>query len=143
MLKELIKMAGEFDQLGLTKEANTVDAMIAKIAGHDDFDEQSDYEQSIVPERSDDEDLALEMDMDFVEVEDASDYPLITFTDGDKIVQLHEEQFMNDDDYSAFADAWTGYVQAGNESDAERDSERLQLGHPWEPASLNDSRYDD
>lgn len=32
MLKELIKMAGEFDRLGLTKEADFVDDMISKLA---------------------------------------------------------------------------------------------------------------
>jgi hypothetical protein len=34
MLKELIKMAGELDRLGLEKEANKVDGMIAKLAEH-------------------------------------------------------------------------------------------------------------
>lgn len=33
MLKELIKMAGEFDRLGLSKEADKIDAMIRKVAG--------------------------------------------------------------------------------------------------------------
>jgi len=33
MLKELIKMAGEFDRLGLRKEADQVDAIIRKVAG--------------------------------------------------------------------------------------------------------------
>lgn len=33
MLKELIKMAGEFDRLGLRKEADKIDAMIRKMAG--------------------------------------------------------------------------------------------------------------
>lgn len=37
MIKELIKMAGEFDRLGLIKEADKIDAMIRKASNEFDY----------------------------------------------------------------------------------------------------------
>ena len=37
MLKELVKVASKLDALGLTREADVVDALIQKIAGYTDF----------------------------------------------------------------------------------------------------------
>lgn len=37
MLKELLKVANKLDALGLSKEADTVDSLIQKIAGYTDF----------------------------------------------------------------------------------------------------------
>lgn len=38
MLKDLVKMASKLDALGLSKEADTIDALIRKIAGSDEDD---------------------------------------------------------------------------------------------------------
>jgi hypothetical protein len=37
MIKELIKMAGELDRLGLTKEADKIDAMVRKASNEFDY----------------------------------------------------------------------------------------------------------
>ena len=38
MLKDLVKMASKLDALGLSKEADTIDTLIRKIAGSDEDD---------------------------------------------------------------------------------------------------------
>ena len=54
MLKDLIKMAGYLDSLGLRREANIVDALIRKVAGDKDlpFDSASYIAGRIEPDRN-------------------------------------------------------------------------------------------
>ena len=50
MLKDLIKMAGKLDSMGLNREANVIDSLIKKIAG--DFDSAAYIAGRIEPESS-------------------------------------------------------------------------------------------
>lgn len=130
MLSKLATVANKLDSIGLTKDADFLDFLIirASYEGDSDWDEESESGEPYTPDRDDTEDIetALTMDPDFVDVEDPGDYPMITFSDGDKVVQLQEDFFMSDARFAPFATAWLSYCQAGSDLAAE---ERAEARH--------------
>lgn len=81
MLKDLVKMASKLDALGLSKEADTIDALIRKIASRED--ELQSYMSD--PNYGMSEGAAdMDMDLSDVDPEDLSPEDLLNYSEGNE-----------------------------------------------------------
>lgn len=126
MLSKLAQVANKLDSFGLTKDADFLDRLISRASSDwDDLEIGEPYtpDDPGSDDISNDKEIALTMNMDFVDV-DSVDGPYVGFYDGNRIVYLDEDFFMNEPGYEAFAEAWISYCQAGSDLHAEEQAER-------------------